>query len=233
VPYFKTPLVPPTQNQNLQWERFSLPVGQDLFSRSPTTGFQIANIQIDNTSGSWLTINPGNFLVPPYTLGWATNLIPSANSVDVIYTDGPAGLSSSTSAGSPINISLYNEPLGNLPGSQYISTETSILSIYYNGLAGTPAGQFATLLPAIVGNKYRFHSLTLRTNDDSAVNLVLVDVVSGTVLSQLITNNTMPMASISYPPPGLDATVSSSIQIDFQALWKTASFWLVAVYSVV
>lgn len=123
---FKTPQPPSDIRRNLQWERFSIPAGQSLIGHMPPKGFPIFNVQIDNASGNWLQVNPGGFLIAPLTLGWATNLIPSAASVDIIQAAGPAGsIGNNPLLGGIVNVALYSEPLGNESGTQYSSPTTS------------------------------------------------------------------------------------------------------------
>lgn len=131
------------------WERFTIPVGVNLLGRMMAGGYPIANVQIDNLSGSWITINPGGFIIPPYTLGWATNLYPPTNSIDVSFTQGPLGTPPASTSGNPINVALYDTYLGNETGTAYLPTNPNSINLANDLLVtSTP---FTYAIPGLAG----------------------------------------------------------------------------------
>lgn len=162
--YGRTPQPPPQQNQNLQWERFTMLPGNSVSGRSPQTGFQIANVQIDNNTGAWLQLEPGGFLIPPYTLGWSTNLIPPATSISVTPSVGPTGQGIST-AGTNVSVAMYNEYLGNQVGSEYTSTQQQILSVSSSGIVLHLSGPVTfTLVPGVADQRVRLFNLSCKVS---------------------------------------------------------------------
>jgi hypothetical protein len=83
-------------------------VGSDLIAASLPSG-EIAQIEIDNPSGSWLSISTFSEQVPPYTTGWSRNIHPTKSSIDIKFVPGPTSLIS-TRAGDIVTIYLSDAP---------------------------------------------------------------------------------------------------------------------------
>lgn len=90
------------------------PVGTDIVDTSGYT-WQIAGIEIDNPSGSWLRITGIDQYVPPYTIGWAFPISPSQMSISILFVDSPSGTPSQLS-GSPVTVRLHSIPIPANPG---------------------------------------------------------------------------------------------------------------------
>lgn len=68
-----------------------LAVGDGVQSWMP--GFHVYGVLVDNDTGYWLQINPGGYMVPPFTYGWR-EAMPGVISVSLTATAGPAILPS-------------------------------------------------------------------------------------------------------------------------------------------
>lgn len=89
--------------------RRQTPLGEDIESWQP--GFQIAGLRIDNPSGSWLHVETLNRYVPPYTLEYRADFIPSTTSLTIRFTDSPTGTPSEL-VGEPIVVQAFDTPQG-------------------------------------------------------------------------------------------------------------------------
>jgi hypothetical protein len=92
------------------YQTYRMTLGVDLVSASGLA-WEVAGINIDNPSGSWLLVKGIEQYVPPYTNGWQYPLIPQQASVTVRFVDSPSG-SQSSLIGDPPVVTLYNEPVG-------------------------------------------------------------------------------------------------------------------------
>lgn len=88
-------------------------VGVDLVSWNP--GFQIAGIEVNNPSGSWLLLSGINQYIPPYRAGWKFSLSPAQAAIDLSFVDSPSG-SLSVLAGPDVVVTLYDEQIGTSEG---------------------------------------------------------------------------------------------------------------------
>lgn len=68
------------------YQQKDIALGTDLQSFSP--GFVAYGIIVDNDTGNWLLITPGNYIVPPWTYGWSQPLN-GTQAVSVIVQPGP------------------------------------------------------------------------------------------------------------------------------------------------
>lgn len=95
-------------------------------------GQPIRGVRVDNYTGQWLHLRGYALYVPPYTLNWA-EVLPGAQSVDVVVGDSPAGTPTAardSSDTSVYEIELWTEPIepspGRPAGTQSEATEASV-----------------------------------------------------------------------------------------------------------
>lgn len=69
---------------------------------------QIASIQIDNPSGSWLKIVEDDSLIPPYTLDYQHIFSPTISQVSVLFAAAPTGQVASVAVGDPITLVIFD-----------------------------------------------------------------------------------------------------------------------------
>lgn len=75
------------------YDRVVLPlgaIGTGKFSWNLKGSYQIASIQVDNPSGSWLLIKEDDTLIAPWTLGVIHNFRPTLAEVTITFVAGPA-----------------------------------------------------------------------------------------------------------------------------------------------
>lgn len=147
----------------------TVPVGVDVQAFAIPGANQIAGILVDNPSGDWLLIQPGNNVyVPPYTIGWAHSFLPTTVSVNVLATTfgaaralPPAG-QVSTLQGDPVTIRLYDEPIqdsngtATTPAAGFINQFTPVLQATVFGFLIKLSGiGIANIIPATPNKRIR------------------------------------------------------------------------------
>lgn len=129
------------------------PVGVDIVGFG--TSWQIAGITVDNPSGSWLRI-PNIADIPPYTLGWATSVSPTATQIDVLFVASPSGTPSEL-VGNALTVTIYDTPITPSPGQASGAQQ-----------AQSPVGVALTLA-----------TLTLATANEAGTTTTIVTPVTG------------------------------------------------------
>lgn len=126
--------------------------------------WQVQGVQVDNPSGSWLTVTAGGiWYVPPYTLGWAQLIAPALTTVDVRYVAvGPAAVNISTQRGSPAQVTLASYPLVSSPG---VASVDSLVTPAVLPAAITTNTAASVILPSVAGSRYRVFAFELTYDD--------------------------------------------------------------------
>jgi hypothetical protein len=128
------------------------------------SGWQIAGIRVDNKSGSWLLLNDGTF-VPPYTINFGHSFQPTIASIDVMFSNGPAGQVSTQQGDKPV-VMIYSEPVGESPGvpsgqgTSFIEQFTPVVIASDQQTVTFSVGITARVLIAATANK-RIRVLTI------------------------------------------------------------------------
>lgn len=217
------------------------PIGTDQPAISIPGTDQIRGALIDNPSGSWLLIQPGNTYIAPYTIGVALTFPGGITSLSVLYGDGPAG-QVSTLQGDPPVIQLDTQPVepsaGTASGAAFIAGFTPQLTRWTGRqICTVSAGYNATLLAAIPNKRYRILYASLF--DFSIDGLWQGDAslfarIDGglTVTIGLVLTPEKGQHSITFPK-GLDCEVGAAVTIDGQAPWADVAFGAQIVYEIV
>lgn len=88
------------------------PRGVSIVAWAP--GYHVYGITVDNPSGWWLLISPGDYYVPPFTFGWRQYLN-GVTSVSIRCVDGPGALQSQD-IGNPITVVVSAAKVDNSAG---------------------------------------------------------------------------------------------------------------------
>ena len=97
---------------NVSETRIAPSIGASIISWAP--GFAMHGLLIENPSGWWLLIQPGNYWVPPYTFGWRQSL-DGINAVSISSNPGPGNLVSSNT-GQPFIATAQTESVSDTAG---------------------------------------------------------------------------------------------------------------------
>lgn len=125
-------------------------------------GYRVASCQIDNPSGSWLKILQDDTYVPPYTIGYVHNFPTSVQSVDIVFSNGPAG-QISTQQGDSLTLEIDSEHQSESLGTaQFIDQFTPVSVASDQQTVTFSVGITARVLIAAIANK-RFRILTVNT----------------------------------------------------------------------
>lgn len=88
-------------------------------------GTRIRGVIVDNPSGSWIQLDGVGLgfqpYIPPYTMAWSVSLLPSVSELSAAYVAGPIGQSSSL-AGAPVVIYVFESQVPSSPGSSFATT---------------------------------------------------------------------------------------------------------------
>jgi len=148
------------------------------------SGHQIAGIKVDNKSGSWLLLPDGTF-VPPYTISFGHSFQPELASIDVLFSNGPAG-QVSTQQGDPPFVQIYSEPVGEsqgIPsggGTAFIQQFTPTVLAQAGGNCTFSTGVFQATLRAGVANKrWRMYAVSINLRSGFQVPSPSYDSGSG------------------------------------------------------
>jgi hypothetical protein len=142
------------------------PLGVDKIAVSLPGIEQIRGMLVDNPSGSWLQIFPSRDFVPPYVLGYARSFPSGHASIDIRFTNGPAGQVSTLQGEAPTVI-IDSNPVGVSEGSPsgapFVQDFTPVLSSF-RVVATTTVATTTTLLAAIANKRFRLLTFALAAN---------------------------------------------------------------------
>jgi hypothetical protein len=129
-----------------------------------TFSSQINGVTVDNYSGQWLRISQEGLFIPPYTLGWSSNLYSSKTAVDIILASPATALQLvvNTSRGDVV-VSFYDEVIS--PSAGY-----SIAPTWYQYLA----------------NSARYYACTWRTLGDGTTQQKIMSIQNGNVATSTV-----------------------------------------------
>jgi hypothetical protein len=211
-------------------DRTVLTIGSKT-SLSP--GFNIAGIIIQNTSGSFMLLEPMHVYVPPYTLGWIYDPIPTTQYLEITWPSGPLGAQSTIGGESPV-IYLYDEPIGYDAGLTLIPTPYGYSFTANNtsmGVGVSSLGGQSILATPPAGRRYRIFKV------NSAVYNAAGVATTDSVIFQYLTNGTFgtlpyiyhgctptnPTQTDTNVPTGFDLPLTGSFQVSFTRVSPTAA----------
>jgi hypothetical protein len=213
-------------------------------------GYQIAGIKIDNKSGSWLLLPDGTF-VPPYTISFGHSFQPELASIDVLFSDGPAGQVSTQQGDAPF-VHIYSEPVGESSGipsgggtafiQQFTPTVLATVSgtaqfstgVFQNTLFLTPALKRVRLFSISVGLRAAFQVPAPNYISGSGFDWI---IESGPGVSIYLQGHVGP-PGISYSEvlsllPGFDVAVNQQLSFSISPDWADVEFHIAALLQVI
>ena len=217
------------------------PVGTDL--KSLVLGYQqIRGVIVDNPSGSWLYMPEITGYCPPYTKAWSIDVNPTVASISFLFRDGPAG-QVSTLQGDPIQVTLFDTPVGNSPGiasgGGFIEAFTPVL-LAETQLTTSIGGTTGVMLAAVTNKRYRVLTATLVYTEDT---LTPRDSGQSVVLfaspASIVTNIRLRLAGMEHYvddrvfPLGLDLPKSGGINYAEQCDWANADVTFTITYQLI
>lgn len=181
-------------------------------SYTPSGGWQIASVAIDNPSGMWLELRPSYTLIPPNTLGRIISLDPKSQTIALHYVNAPVGGVASAVTGGPISVQAFDEILSDDVGTDYTLIPTmqnliTAINALQTSIEGLVMGWGSANVPLIL--------TTAVSNDDGEIVILTAPVDKELVLVQVNCSWTnYPMrgcieASIIVPGPIRVTTVLS------------------------
>lgn len=178
-------------------------------------GFNIASVEIDNPTGSWLLLKESDIRIPPYTVNWRINLKPSARTIEIEATP-PVGFNN-TQAGSAIRLVCRDYELEpaqgvSLTDAQPITRAASQIAI------ADQAGAVGMLIVTTATERIRLYAVTFSYSINTIINptLPLIPAVAGLALTSpgplvdLIINAEQPSDHIVFGP-GLDCLAGDDL----------------------
>jgi hypothetical protein len=159
---------------------------------SGSTGFEIAGIQINNQSDTWLFLDCLSQYIPPHTLAFSAPILPSALQATITAIASPSGGNPSVNTGT-YTVTVYDTPQPASAGLAY-DTQTSLVAISDAVVAlqaGIDAiesntgvgGTLETDLAAILSNSQAINTWT--TNALSIDNSAWTNIAAPTYLANL------------------------------------------------
>lgn len=202
-------------------------------------GYRIASIRIDNPSGSWLKIPQDDTFIPPYTVGYVHNFPTTLASLDVLFSNGPAG-QVSTRQGDTLTLEIdSSNSAENLGVTTFIQNFTPLvvgtlaLSVpYTNGASGV-------VLAAVANKRYRIHTIDVTLGGfyavpppqiayDSGIHyFFFASVTATTLLVGRLNGVTHPSFQHIFSE-GLDLPVSNGLSITAVDDWANNDMFITA-----
>lgn len=214
-------------------QAFQLPIGQSKRGMTLPDGTGAWAIQVDNPSGSWLAVYPGNVPIAPSTLGAIVSFGGEAPSVDVLFsTTGPAAYIVSA-VGDPVTVTLFSEdeaPDGSAEGYQYQGPLPPLVTaLFAQSMSALGPGGAVTLSTVLLGGSTTKHlrvysyflgravsGLKDRLEGDYLAAFRAVGATTPDQLAQLEVNANRQTDRVVWSPP-LDLALGTEVRIDLYA----------------
>lgn len=197
---------------------------------------QIASVEIDNPTGSWVQIQEDGTFVPPYTLGFGHNLDPTQHSVNIVFVNGPSG-QVSTQTGDNLVATIRDTPTSEAPGGAFIAQFTPTNTVSQNFLGGNIldlGGTTTQMVAGIAGKRIRLLSVFAALNPNSAGSggndspslWQVVGHVSSLAVAGFLTNSA-PSSAWTGP---MDFAVGEGLDAIVQGQWAQVTVLLTIVF---
>ena len=219
-------------------QRYFAAVGENLIGLSLIRSKYVQSVQIDNLTGSWLLVNPGGFYIQPYLLGWSTNIIPAAQSVDVTFVTSPPGTETQSLTGTGVNIALYNYQTGNAAGTQYLPTLPYKRPYDAQGISTPNAGVLGSVtFPALPNQRYILDTIVasytpVLAYDNTNTGIFVRDNISGglPLLFAIKVSGTGPNITdhLNLIGLSLQGSVNTAMTVEFQTADPNVIEWVFA-----
>lgn len=207
----------------------TVPVGVDLQAFGTPGGQAVSGIIIDNPSGDWLLVQPGNNLfVPPYQMGWAHSFLPTTASVNVLATTfgaaralPPAG-QVSTLQGDPYTVKLYDEPVGESNGVSVlppiIPTQQSAVTTFGVTIPFNSIG--IVLIPAVANKVIRVLYVSAAYVGISDISAFVTLIGAANFIFLQLAGVTKPDDTLVFPDKGIFLPIGRALTANVQTIWQ-------------